>query len=283
MPLTAAALVTAGIGAYHAIKGVVDNNSAKLRAKYNIRPTYNIPEEYYTNRDLAASMAQGGLTDAAKNYYEQNAERGLGSGIGALLATGGGINGIQKLYSGFTQGNQALAAKDSELQNDNIRYLVNQNNTLADQNTQKWVLDKYQPYLDTAKSVAAQKAQAAQELNDGINSIGSAVSSYAQGKISQEDKVGHIPSSMDDNGNSTVSDSVSALPAASGYTPSNNSLVKPMPNYFTPTNLAAPTAYDDLNDFNAQARQMAVNNIMTKYQNSPYLADMNNYLSNNAA
>src|ERR1700761_2569855 len=138
MPFTAAALVTAGIGAYKLIKGASDSADAKKRAKYNIRPSYDISPEYFQNQGIASSLAQGGLPDSSKNFYETNAERGLGSSLGASLQTGGGVNSIGNLYDQFDQNNRAIASQDAQMKIDNIKNLMAADNALAAQKTQKW-------------------------------------------------------------------------------------------------------------------------------------------------
>jgi len=275
MPLTAAALVTAGVGAYKAIKGIGDSADAKKRAKYNIRPTYDIQPEYFTNQGLAANMAQSGLTDEAKNYYQTNSERGLGSSLGALLQTGGGINSVQKLYDSYDRGAMAIAAEDSQQKINNIKYLMGVNNQLADQKTQKWVIDKYQPYLDEAKSIAGQKAQGSQMLQSGISDIAGAATGWAKGQINKEPTVtsGATPGSL-----------MELSPARSAGLPIDTTpRVAPfaaqtvsMPSY---KDLPIMDSYDGVIDsFTTSSRNSALAGLMNKYKDSPYAAGLFPYL-----
>lgn len=270
----ASAAVTAGIGIYKTIKGANDSADAKRRAKYNLRPTYDIAPEYFANQGIASNLAQGGLPDSTKNYYQTNAERGLGSSLSASLQTGGGVNSISDLYDKFDQNNRAIAAVDSQQKIENIKNLMAANNQLADQKTQKWVLDKYQPYLDNSKSIAAQKAQGAGEVNSGLNSISGAVSSYAGGKAKQEDQVLEQQQiNLAKNGNPSYQ---------TVDTPVSN------PNVIQPGNTSAmnvnlPDSYDALGNFNASSRATAAAGILNKYKNSPYYSGLNSYLQTQAA
>lgn len=284
MPLTATALVTGGIGIYKAIKGASDTADAKTRAKYNIRPTYDIQPEYFQNQQMAQSLAQGGLTDAAKNYYQTNADRGLGASLGASLTTGGGVNTIQDLYDKYDQGNRAIAAADSEQKIKNIQNLMTTNNQLADQKTQKWVLDKYQPYLDTAKSIAGEKAQGAGELNSGLNTIAGAVSSYADGKIKQEDTISKTRTATPEN-------IIPNTASGTGVPANDTSIIgKINPNYqipgtYTPASQATiepPDTTGDLEGFVGNSRQIGIDGIMSKYKNSPYAPGLYDYLKQTA-
>lgn len=271
--LAAAAAVTAGIGIYKTIKGANDSADAKRRAKYNIAPTYDISPEYFKNQGIAANLAQGGLPQSTKDYYETNAERGLGSSLSTMLQTGGGVNSVGDLYDKFDQNNRALASADAQQKIANIRNLMDANNAVADQRTQKWVLDKYQPYLNNAKSIAAEKAQGAGEVNSGLNTISGAVSSYAGGMTKQEDSVndpdpnkiaqGEEPGTMGYKYDRAPLEGRSATIA-----PANTSALK----------VTMPDNYDQLGAFNNSARSTAISGILNKYQNSPYYAGLNDYL-----
>jgi hypothetical protein len=261
-----APLVLAGIAGYQAIKSANDSAAAKRRARLNIRPTFNIQDEYYKNQNLAEGLAQGGMTQASKNYYQSQADRGLGSSIGALLQTGGGINSISHLYDSYDKNNMAIAAKDSEQHVDNIRYLMGVNKDLADQKTQKWVLDKYQPYLDEAKSIAGQKAQAAGEMNNSLNTLGSAASAYSTSQL-YKDKGGAVKQGPDGSVIAAIDPSLSS-PTDRIQGPSKATI----------PNINIPNSYDQLQTFNDQSRQAAMQKILSNYQNSPYRTDLSAYL-----
>lgn len=281
MPFTAAALVTAGIGAYKTIKGIGDTADAKKRAKYNIRPTYDIAPEYFANQGIASNLAQGGLPDSSKNYYETNAERGLGSSLGALLQTGAGVNSVADIYDKFDQNNRAIASADAQQKITNIKNLMDANNQVADQRTQKWVIDKYQPFLDNAKSIAGEKAQGQGEIFSGLDSISGAVSSYAGAKAKQEDDINNPDPTKLAKGET---------PGTMGYKYDRPDLYggssMAIPDYKSTSTLPTvnlPKSYDDLNDFNTSSRQAAINGILSKYKNSPYYSGLNSYLQPQAA
>lgn len=260
-----APLVVAGVAAYNGIKGAADKAAANKRARLNIRPTFDIQKEYFQNQSLAQDMAQNGLPDSAKNFYQTNAERGLGSSLGAILQTGGGINDVQKLYSTFDRNSQAVAAQDATQKLDNIRYLMKANNDLADQKTQQWAVNKYQPYLDEAKSIAAQKQQGQAEINSGVNGLASAVASYGAMKAS-EDNGGSSGSGSGPDGSTLSATNPNVLTTPSRYGPA------------TLPNIQIPSTPDAQWDFDNASRQTAVASILNKYQNSPYSQQLSKYL-----
>ena len=282
MPLTVSAVGTGLLGLYNTVKGAGETADAKKRAKYNIRPDFDIQKEYYDNQGLASNIAQEGLPESTKNYYETNSERGLGSSLGAILATGGGVNSVGKLYDSFNRGTQAIAAQDAEQKINNIKNLMATNKDLADQKTQQWVLNKYQPYLDTAKSIAGEKQDGRADTNSGLNTISGAISNWAKGQKDASDvataRKGATGDSLADaasvDGLSTDIPSISpasipqyTIPQVPGAFPSAAA-----------ANITPPDSIDGLDDYQGAARTVAMNHVMNKYQNSPYAPGLYNYL-----
>lgn len=180
MPLTAG-LVISGISALGKIGGGISQTlKGNKMARNNIRPEFSIEDEYFDNRDIAARAAQGGLTDSAMEFYSNQAARGVGAGIGATLQGGGGVNAINGLLDTYQQGALALSAKDSELQNNNIRYFIDQNAQLAKQKVQKWVLNEYEPFKDKAAAASQMKAAGAQNISTGLGEGVAALSNFSQ-------------------------------------------------------------------------------------------------------
>lgn len=254
--LGASAAVTAGLGVYKTIKGAGEVADAKRRAKLNIRPTYDIQKQYYDNNNLASSMAQSGLSDSERNYYNTNAERGLSAGIGASLQTGAGPNAVGGLYDSFLRGQGSLAAMGDQLRTQKLNTLMQTNRELADQETNKWALDKYEPFKDEAKAIAGQKTAGQQGINDGLNTVAGAVSSYTAGKTNYEDVAGKAAS---------AGDAGVALGREQGA----------MPQLSTSDLGSAQLPADAINS----TRQQALGDIISKYQDSPYLKGLYQYLT----
>ena len=248
MPLGIAAGASALGGVVKLFKSSSASADAKRRAKLNVRPKFDIQDEYFNNVDLASSQAQDGLSESSKNYYQTNAERGLGSSLGALLSTGGGINSIPELYDKFDRNSAAIAAQDSQLKTQNIQNLMQQNNVLADQKTQKWVLNKYQPFLDEAKSIAGQKQEAASLFNGGLNDVTGAITAFATSRKAKD-------------------------PSDTPYgTPDASSVIEPTRDPALPNSMPE-TLNDSLGtipDLHKQARVNAMGAVLNKYKNSPY-------------
>lgn len=185
MPLTAS-LVVSGISALGKTGvGIEQLIHSKKLADANKRPTFNIQDEYFNNRDIAENMAQHGLTDKSLDFYRTNAERGLTSGIDATLQGGGGVNQIQNLFDNETQSLNQISAKDAEQQNANIKYFMDANKDLAGQKTQAWVLNKYEPFKDKAKAAANERVAG---LNNAFTGAGELASTFAAANTAQNNQ-----------------------------------------------------------------------------------------------
>jgi hypothetical protein len=186
MPITAS-LVIGGISAVGKIAGgFAQTAHAKKLAKNNIRPTFDIQKEYFENRDIAANMAQRGLSDQALSFYGDQAGRGLSASAAATLQGGGGINALQGQLDTYQQGIRSIAAQDAELQNNNIKFFTDRNADLAKQKVQKWVIDKYEPFKDTAKAAAQERAAGLQNINTGVSEGLGVVSNAAMAGLNKD-------------------------------------------------------------------------------------------------
>ena len=181
MPLTAAAVVGGVTALAKTGTGIAQTVQANRRAKRNIRPTFNIEDEYYDNRDIAARSASSGIGDAALSYYRDTAGAGLGSTLSAITQAGGGINAAQNTMNTYLQSLRDVAVKDSIMQQENIRYFIDRNADLAKQKVQQWVLNEYEPYKDRAAANATQAQAGMQNIFTGAGELTGALSSYAMG------------------------------------------------------------------------------------------------------
>lgn len=138
-------------------------------------PGYKIQDEYFQNRNIAGSLAQGGLTQGAKDYYTEEAGRGLGAGISATLQGGGGVNDISRLLDTYNRGIKNVAAEDAEKQMGNIKNYTDTLKDLAGQKTMQWAINEYQPYQNKLKELTQRRAAAYQNLFGGIGDVASSL------------------------------------------------------------------------------------------------------------
>lgn len=179
MPITTGLIVAGATGLIKAGEGYFQNKSAKADQAKNIRPTYQIPQEWYDNDNLAANMAQHGLTEPAMNYYTTQAQRGLSSGLGTVLQAGGGVNSIQDLYDSYDTGINKIATEDANLKNQNINNFIQANGNIANEKDKAFALNQYQPYIDRSKANAQKEIAGQQNMYSGIDDVAKDVTAYS--------------------------------------------------------------------------------------------------------
>ena len=181
--------ISAGASAINAGVNVARFFSANAAQKRNERelanlkqPFYKIQNEYLQNMDLAANQATTGLPDSTKNYLTTEAQRGMGTGIGALNQVGGNPNDVNRLFSTFENSIDKTAAQDAQARIANIQNFMNVNKELAGQKNMAWTLNEYRPYENKLKQLTNNIAAEKQNKNNAINGAIGSVSAFATGQ-----------------------------------------------------------------------------------------------------
>jgi len=171
-----AAVVTAGVGIYKSVKSAKQEKDAKRQAALLNQPKYQIQPEYSQNKNIAAGLAGQGFTSSAKDYLTTENQRGLSTGIGAIESLGGGASDISKLYGAYSRSVSNTAAKDSEVQLQNIQNFMQANKEYAGQKNMAWSLNDDRTYQNKMKELKMAQQIADQNKWEGINSTVSSIS-----------------------------------------------------------------------------------------------------------
>jgi hypothetical protein len=83
-PAIAAALISAAPAALKGIQGLAQGLKGSKLAKKNIRPTYEIPQEFQQNLAIAENMGRVGLPQQQYTQGLQNIQRGQTAGLRQL-------------------------------------------------------------------------------------------------------------------------------------------------------------------------------------------------------
>lgn len=186
MPVPAAiALAPAAISLVSNAAQFFGANSQQKKDKEELArlatPFYKVQDEFYGNRNSALESAQSGLTQDSKDYYTDQASRGLGTGISAVLQGGGSPNDIARLLDSYNSGIKSIASEDATRQLDNIRYYHRANTELAGEKIKQWTINEYQPYQNKLKEltqrIAADKQNKFNAIQGAIGSIQAGVTS----------------------------------------------------------------------------------------------------------
>lgn len=160
--------------------GKSQQKKAEEMRKKNIRPTYEISPEEKENQRITQLRAQQGLPETVKQYYTQGAERGLTTGVDAILKGGGNMNQIGGLYSGYNDALSRLAIADDARNYANVQALIENNRRMTQERDKEFQVNKYGPYADTAQLAAQTAAQGANYINSGINTATSSLMGATQ-------------------------------------------------------------------------------------------------------
>jgi hypothetical protein len=143
------------------IKSFGQSREAKrLDAETSIRPEYHIPENVTDVLDFTKSRASSGLSDATKQTYTQDAERGASMGIDAILKGGGNVNNIADLYGAYDSGISKMSVIDEQLRSQNVKNMMDANMTYADEKDKEWQLNTFDPWADKKQMAGTLHKQA---------------------------------------------------------------------------------------------------------------------------
>lgn len=149
-------------------------------------PFYKIQDEFYKNQNIAAEQAQGGLTQAAKDYFTSETERGFGAGIQGILAAGGSANDIATLNDSFNRSIFNATAADSQAQMENIKYFMKSNSDIADQKTIQFLLNEKQPYENKLADITNRVGAERQNIYGGISDIVGSIAGFGTAMQNKE-------------------------------------------------------------------------------------------------
>jgi hypothetical protein len=151
--------------------GIYQNSQANKLAANTTMPQYNIPAGYQQNVDLASNMAQTGLPQSTTNYFTQNANRGLTTGINAVEKTGQGVNAVSNLYGDELQGFGKIASEDALAKQANEQGLMTARNALSNQQALQWNQNQNLPYLRNLNTINQLKFGGAQNVFGGLSGL----------------------------------------------------------------------------------------------------------------
>jgi len=185
MPL--GGLIIGGAGLLlNAGEGIAQN--AKANAIKPKDPVYNIPREFFENREIARQMAQLGIPQQQYNNAVGNINQSEAAAIAAAQNSnnpGGAIAAINR------QGNQAKAkldAEDAQARQTNQRYFINENEKLAGQELQKQQSDVFDKFTRDFNQMQAYRGASMQNFNNlagGAQQLGETVLNYKANNPSQ--------------------------------------------------------------------------------------------------
>lgn len=179
-PLTMAAL---GMGIYQIGQSAFQSKQAKQMAAKNIFVPRRTAQGVTDNLALAESRASEGLSDAAKQVYVTNADRGLSASIDAVLRSGAGNNMLGELNDNYNQGISRLALAEDEARIRSLDTFMKANYANAQEDNTNWEVNDYAQWANKAQAATLLKQQSAANFSGGVNTAMGAIAASQQGKV----------------------------------------------------------------------------------------------------
>lgn len=171
MPVTAGLIFAGGSALYKGIKGWIGNNKANKMAKANVRPAYQIPDEYNQNLRMAQQMAQVGLPQQQYNNSFNNINRNQSGALNVLSNTANAGSGLASIVRAGNDATMNLDAQDANARVNNQGRVFAANSALAGQKlaAQQWnSLDKYK---ENAAAIRGVKQAAQADINGAVGDV----------------------------------------------------------------------------------------------------------------
>jgi hypothetical protein len=169
-PAIAAALISAAPAALKGIQGLAQGLKGSKLAKKNIRPTYEIPQEFQQNLAIAENMGRVGLPQQQYIQGLQNIQRGQTAGLRQLgrMGRGGSVAGLARAGMDATLG---LDVADANARMRNQQSAMGYRSLMGQQQLAKQQYDKFAKYEEEAAAAEALKGAGRQNVMGGLSDL----------------------------------------------------------------------------------------------------------------
>lgn len=184
-----ALLIPAALGAAQAVTGLFKSGAAKKEAARLERTRPKIGDSPFIEDQLSLAKSElaSGMSGTAENAYEQGLSRDLSTSLDAILKSGGDVNNVADIFDRSQTGRQRLSLMKENLRLNQINNLVGAQGAAENERLQQFEFNEYRPWADKSKANAAARQGAENMVWDGLQTFGSAATSFLQGQNQQQD------------------------------------------------------------------------------------------------
>lgn len=180
MQRTAVAIAAVGgvvIGGAKLYLGEHAKAKARKQAEQQKNSRPQLTDSPYTRDELslAGSELSAGMGADASRALTQENQKSQTNSLDAILKGGGDINNVSKVFDESQSGNQRLALMKENLRLNKIQNFVSASRNADQQRQQQFQFNEWAPWADRSQAIAQEKTQANQDINEGINTIGSSI------------------------------------------------------------------------------------------------------------
>lgn len=177
--------VPIALGAYQVVSNVMKGEQAKKEAAAlaKSRPIRTTSQFDKDNLSLSESELATGQSAKGEKAYNDATDRGLSTSISEMLKAGGNPNDIGSIYTNSEQGRQQLAVIQDQLRLAQIQNVLKQNENMASEDQNNWLVNEYGPYKDKLKAIGEARKNAAEGITKGIDTLGGGVMGLTASKL----------------------------------------------------------------------------------------------------
>lgn len=170
-----------GLGAIQGIAGLIQNKRATKQLEGMQSPTYNQNKSIldYYNKSLAKYNVNPYNTDLYR-MQEQQANRGMASGLGALQGRGQALAGVNQLVQGRNDALLRAGVEAEQQQGQNLNRLGQAAGMKTAEDQRAFEINQQQPFDRKYNLLAMKAGGGADIMNSGISNVFGGASSLSQ-------------------------------------------------------------------------------------------------------
>ncbi|MCW3111366.1 MAG: hypothetical protein JWQ09_5872 [Segetibacter sp.] len=165
------------------ISGISQKHQANQIEKNNIRPVQSVDPAYQQNVNQATQMAQEGMPSQQYNNSLNNIGRNQSGGLMALGRSANPSAGIASIVRAGNDATNSLDAQSAGMRNQNILNLMRQRNILSQQRQNAFDYNNKDKYSENLAKSQAYLGAGNQNINSGLNEVGSVGATMLSGKM----------------------------------------------------------------------------------------------------
>jgi len=181
------AIAQAGLGIIQGIGGYFQQKKAIKELERMQSPTYNPNKSIldYYNKSLAKYQVDPRQTDLYR-MQEQQANRGLSSGLGALGSRGMALGGVSTLVQNRNDSLLKAGAEAEQLSRQDLSRVGQGAGMLAQEQGKEFEINKQQPFERKYNLKALKAGGGTSIMNAGLANLGKAANTYDQYKLTDK-------------------------------------------------------------------------------------------------
>lgn len=151
--------------------GLEQEHKANQIQKNLKQPQYQIPSEFYENRNIARQMAQLGLPQAQYNNQLNQINANQAGAVASASRSANPGAAISNITGQANAATNNLNAEDAQARETNQRFYVDENGQLGNQKLAQQQANVFDPYTQHYNEMQAYRGSGQQNVNTGLQDL----------------------------------------------------------------------------------------------------------------